>query len=249
MADIIPIAPEGQESENVVSDNPQLTNKEAKSKLRDKYSKEIDKLHRNFKKDYYQNYKDPEEDDSQIIDLSQLQDPPDDFKIVNLDARHPEMADGFALVVHHFWNINPQIFPRNSRDRIRLFRKLAYNQDEQFRPRDLRELSDLSRDAGPRLLKPEILRRLGKLPISRHYPEYKEDADWEEQRTRPIRLPEHEASGGNTGDGGGDGPDALALEETPPNLNLIRECLDPIEVSTAGSGGCETRRGVIPCPN
>ncbi|RAO66552.1 uncharacterized protein BHQ10_002564 [Talaromyces amestolkiae] len=226
MADEITIASEGQDNENAVPESPLLTNKEAKSKLRDKYSKEIDKLHRNFKKDYYQNYKDPEENDSQIIDLSQLQDPPDDFKITNLDARHPEMADGFALVVHHFWNINPQIFPRNARDRITLFRKLAYNQDEQYRPRDLRELSDLSRDAGPRLLKPEILRRLGKLPISRHYPEFKEEADWEEQRTRPIHLLQHEALGENAGDGGGDGPDALALEETPPNLDLIRECLE-----------------------
>lgn len=220
------IVPESQENQDAVSENPQLTNKEAKAKLREKYSKEMDKLHRNFKKDYYQNYKDPEEDDSQIIDLSQLQDPPDDFKIANLDARHPEMADGFALVVHHFWNINPQIYPKNARDRIRLFRKLAYNQDEQHRPRDLRELSDLSRDAGPRLLKPEILRRLGKLPISRHYPKFKEGEDWEEQRIRPLQLPEHETSGGNGGDGGGDGPGALALEETPPNLDLIRECLE-----------------------
>lgn len=218
--------PEGHENHIVILENPALTNREAKSKLREKYNKEIEKLHRTFKKEVYKNYKDPEEVDNQIIDLSQLQDPPDDFMIVNLDARHPEMADGFALVIHHFWNINPEMFPRNAQDRIRLFRKLAYNQDEQYRPRDLRELSDLSRDAGPRLLKPEILRRLGKLPISRHYPEFTEGADWEEQRTRPLHLPEKDASGANGGDGGGDGTDALTLEETPPNLDLIRECLE-----------------------
>lgn len=221
----IETAPEGQENENAPSENPQLTNKEAKSKLRDKYNKEIDKLHRTFRKETYPNYKDPEEVDSQIIDLSQLQDPPDDFKILNLDARHPEMADGFALVLHHFWNINPQIFPRNAKDRIRIFRKLAYNQDEQYRPRDLRDLSDLSRDAGPRLLKPEVLHRLGKLPVSRHYPEFTEGTDWEEHRTRPLYLPQNQTSAEIDGDGS-DGHGALALEETPPNLDLIRECLE-----------------------
>ncbi|GAM42440.1 hypothetical protein TCE0_044f16425 [Talaromyces pinophilus] len=223
----ITTSPEGHENDVIkISENQTLTNREAKLKLRDKYNKEIDKLHRAFKKETYQNYKDPEEVDSQIINLSQLQDPPDDFQVPNLDSRHPEMADGFALVIHHFWNINPQIFPRNAKDRIRLFRKLVYNQDEQYRPRDLRELSDLSRDAGPRLLKPEILRRLGKLPISRHYPQFTDGTDWEEQRNRPIHLPEKEASGENGRDGGGDGPGALALEETPPNLDLIRECLE-----------------------
>jgi hypothetical protein len=203
-----------------------LTNKQAKSKLVEKLNREKAKLHSSFNKDKQKNYKDPEEVDSQIIDLSELQDPPDEFKIPNLDSRHPEMADGFAVVLHHFWNINPQIFPRNVKDRIDLFRKLAYNQDEQYRPRDLRELSDMTRDAGPRLLKPEILRRLAKLPISRHYPEFTEGTDWEEQRTRPIHLPQNRESGENDGDGGGDGPGTLVLEETPPNLDLIRECLE-----------------------
>ncbi|QGA14789.1 hypothetical protein EYB26_002445 [Talaromyces marneffei] len=222
----IAATPVWQENENAASENPRLTNKEAKSKLREKYNRETRKLHRGFVKENHKNYKDPEEVDSQIIDLSQLLDPPDNFKIQNLDTRHPEMADGFALLVHHFWNINPQVYPKNVGDRIKLFRKLAYNQDEQHRPRDLRELSDLTRDAGPRLLKPEILRRLGKLPISRHYPEFTEGTDWEEQRIRPTHLPKNQASGGNDGCEDGDGPGALALEETPPNLDLIRECLE-----------------------
>lgn len=219
--------PEGQENENAAPESPRLTNKEVKAKLSEKVNKEKHKLHMQFEREKIKNYKDPEEVDSQVIDLSQLLDPPDSFEITNLDARHPEMADGFALVSHQFWNINPQKYPRNVKDRIKMFRKLAYNQDERYRPRDLRELSDLTRDAGPRLLKPEILRMLGKLPISRHYPEFKEDADWEEQRTRPIHLPENEASRGNDGgSGGADGPGSLALEETPPNLDIIRECLE-----------------------
>ncbi|EED21005.1 conserved hypothetical protein [Talaromyces stipitatus ATCC 10500] len=217
-----------------------LHNREFKAWLVEKYNK--CNVEFPFLKSIHPNYKDPAEIDSQIVNLSDLDDPPADFQIAYLINRNPAMPAAIALVAHHFWNINAEKALKNSEDRIAAFRKLAFNQDERFRIRNVHELSQLSRDAGPRLLKPEILRRLGKLPISRHYPDFSEGTDWEEQRTRPVFPPEND--GENVGDSDGGSSGNLTLEELPPNLKIVRECLERLLVQLRYQGLAVASKGI-----
>ncbi|OKL61171.1 hypothetical protein UA08_03258 [Talaromyces atroroseus] len=203
-----------------------ISNDVAKAEIDKKYHEENQK--NKITAPFLLPYPEPEEVRDQIINLADLEDPPDEFEIPGLTSRNPIMPNSCALVRFHFWNINPGKL-HNGEMRLKAFRKLFYSQDEKHAVRSMDELCDLRRDAGPRLLKPEVLQRLHRLPISRHYPDYTGDADWEEQRSRPA-LPTTIAPAENTRNLPPDrgGSDSLVQEETPPHLNIIRETLEKL---------------------
>jgi hypothetical protein len=211
-------------SNNNNQEQEAISNDVAKAEIDKKYHEENQK--NKITAPFLLSYPEPQEVQDQIINLADLEDPPDEFEIPGLTSRNPIMPNSCALVRFHFWNINPGRL-QNGEMRLKAFRKLFYSQDEQHAVRSIDELCDLRRDAGPRLLKTEVLRRLDRLPISRHYPDYSRDTDWEDQRSRPT-LPITTASTGHADDPqlGGSGSDSLVQEETPPHLNIIRETLE-----------------------
>ncbi|GAD99345.1 hypothetical protein NFIA_059520 [Paecilomyces variotii No. 5] len=109
-----------------------------------------------------------------LYDLGHLPDPPDDWLLWNEDkrafcgGRRVSRAKAKELADFHFWGINPGIEGRDSTERLMVaLRKLMYYQSSQHRPPDYSEFLNMQRDAGPRLLDPNLVPQ--PLPISRFY--------------------------------------------------------------------------------
>jgi hypothetical protein len=180
---------------------------------------------------HFRDLRNPEEKEDQVVDLDDLDDPPTSFyrqyhPWLMGNGKYPNMTDGYRLIDFYFWGIDHH-FPGNNPSRAKCFLKLFYNMDPKYRPTTKHEFEDVNhRDAGPRLLKREILERLGAAPISRHYPEIPQPGDaWEQQLLAPVKpsLAEEREIPKNDQQ-----VEVQAPREIPKNLNQIRQTLEKL---------------------
>lgn len=98
---------------------------------------------------------------------------------------------------------------RRAEDRLRILRKLYYNQAEQHQISDLEDILTMKRDAGPRLLKRD--KGFQVLPISRRYPNLPDnEGEYEEQFNKPSKVQEIDLQ---EQDSNRDGPSRLNGEQ------------------------------------
>ncbi|KAJ9293571.1 hypothetical protein DTO271G3_7650 [Paecilomyces variotii] len=116
-----------------------------------------------------------------LYNLGLLPDPPDNWLLWNEDkrafcgSRRVSRAKAKELADFHFWGINPGIEGRDSTERLMVaLRKLMYYQSAHHRPPEYSEFLNTQRDAGPRLLDPNLVPQ--PLPISRFFSLLPQDA-------------------------------------------------------------------------
>ncbi|RWQ92581.1 hypothetical protein C8Q69DRAFT_437028, partial [Paecilomyces variotii] len=116
-----------------------------------------------------------------LYNLGLLPDPPDNWLLWNEDkrafcgGRRVSRAKAKELADFHFWGINPGIEGRDSTERLMVaLRKLMYYQSAHHRPPEYSEFLNTQRDAGPRLLDPNLVPQ--PLPISRFFSLLPQDA-------------------------------------------------------------------------
>ncbi|RAL03890.1 uncharacterized protein BO80DRAFT_349169, partial [Aspergillus ibericus CBS 121593] len=114
-----------------------------------------------------------------LYDANRLQEPPSGANICGMTKKdlvvklNKTRVPYMDLLEFHAWGYiqGAYRYRRDMRkaDKIAALIKILYNQDDKHRPRSLEELYDVSRDTGPRLLKPAVATE-DLLPISRYYP-------------------------------------------------------------------------------
>ncbi|CRG90929.1 hypothetical protein PISL3812_07975 [Talaromyces islandicus] len=178
----------------------------------------------------FPDHRDPPVIAENVVDLNDLDEPTEGFsEHYNWlrTIKYPNATEGFWLLKFHFWGIN-QHYPGNHATRAKTFIKLFYNMDPKYRITTKDEFENTNLDAGPRLLKREILQKLGKAPISRHYPEVPQGCDAsEQQRLAPAKqslAQEKEAQEA------AQVREVPVPEQIPENLNHIRETLERLLV-------------------
>ncbi|KAL1976598.1 hypothetical protein VTN31DRAFT_2880 [Thermomyces dupontii] len=133
---------------------------------------------------------DPSEDD--CVDFTELEDPQPDWEpnfLTNIKTINAYTSK--KLIEFEMWGFKNYGETRRAGDRLRILRKLYYNQAEQHQIVDLEDMLTLKRDAGPRLLKRDKGFRV--LPISRRYPDLpSNEALFEEQFSKPSKFQEQD---------------------------------------------------------